>query len=239
VESLLTSKFPEGSKLVIDRISDGARSGGFTWHREAVGGEGIGLRGTLYAELDGEGKLTYIQEGCEPLFKPGEATEALLKAATAATKKEVKPPPTFTPASPTSAEGIVRYLWEEAYPGGAKPTEALGLFADEIRYEDFNYPKPFLGKAAVTEFVTAFDIPGIEFIPERISEGARGCCFTWKVKVNGADGPSGISFYEVDQRGRVAFIRDIPAPSIKPPPLLSLATLKDPKLRVFAPAATP
>ena len=44
----------------------------------------------------------------------------------------------------------MRYLWEEAYPKGAEPTEALRLFADDIRYEDFNYPLPFLGKAAVT-----------------------------------------------------------------------------------------
>jgi hypothetical protein len=55
--------------------------------------------------------------------------------------------------------------------------------------------------------------------------------------VNGADGPKGISFYEVDSVGAVSFIRDIPAPSIKPPPLLALAALKDPQLRVFSPRA--
>ena len=30
-------------------------------------------------------------------------------------------------------------LWEVAYPNGAEPTEALRFFADDLRYEDFNY----------------------------------------------------------------------------------------------------
>jgi len=56
---------------------------GFTWHREAEGFEGFaGLRGTLYAETDSEGRMVYVREGCESLFKPGETTEALLKVIT-------------------------------------------------------------------------------------------------------------------------------------------------------------
>ena len=39
----------------------------------------------------------------------------------------------------------MRYLWEVAYPGGATPAEALTFFADDIRYEDFNYYEPFVG----------------------------------------------------------------------------------------------
>ena len=101
--------------------------------------------------------------------------------------------------------------------------------------EDFNYEQPFLGIEAVTAFVTAFDIPGVDFVPIKISEGDRACAFTWKVVVNGQDGPSGISFYEVDEKGRVCYIRDIPAPSIKPPPLATLAALVRPKLRFFSP----
>jgi hypothetical protein len=107
--ALIAAKFPEGSKLAIDRCSDGQKSGGFVWHREAADRPGqIGLRGTLYAELDDAGKLCYVQEGCEPIVKPGEATEALLKAATANMEKPEKPPPTFTQETPTTASGIVR-----------------------------------------------------------------------------------------------------------------------------------
>jgi len=234
VRALLEEKWPRGARLVVDRVTDGARSGGFTWHRESDGAPGHGLRGTTFLELDEQGRIAYVREGCEPLFKPGELTERLLKAVTRGLPPAARAP-TYTPRVPEGARDLVKYLWEEAYPGGAKPTEALGLFSEGIRYEDFNYESPFVGLAAVTDFVEAFDIPGVEFVPGRISEGERACCFTWTVRVNGQAGPQGISFYELDEAGRVAFIRDIPAPSIKPPPLLTLAAAFDPKLRVFAP----
>eukprot|EP00966_Prymnesium_polylepis_P223914 5180538-Prymnesium_polylepis.2 len=90
----LAKKWPEGSELRIERISDGTSSGGFTWHREARGKDGsVGLRGTLYAEIDTAGKLTYVREGCEPIFKAGVATEALLKAATQAAGPRPPGPP--------------------------------------------------------------------------------------------------------------------------------------------------
>lgn len=237
VKELLQSKFPTGARLEIERLSDGQRSGGFTWHRTNDAGD-IGLRGTLFAELDAEGKISYVAESAEPLLKPGTVTEALLKAVTASVEKPPKPEATYTARTPTSASDLVRYLWEEAYPNGAEPTEALRLFDEDIRYEDFNYDAPFLGMERVTEFVTAFDIPGVTFEPRRISEGDRACAFTWVVKVNGEQGPSGISFYEVDPAsGKVVFIRDIPAPSMKPPPLTSFAAIYDPILRVFDPKA--
>jgi glutaredoxin len=196
----------------------------------------IGLRGTLFAEMNDEGQLSYVCEGCEPIVKPGQATEALLKAVTQNVERPPKPARTYTQATPTTASAIAEYLWKDAYPNGAEPSEALRLFSDSIVYEDFNYPEPFTGKAAVTEFVNAFDIPGIEFVPQRISEGSRSCAFTWKVVVNGQDGPQGISFYEVDEKGEVCFIRDIPAPSPRGfRPVGSLATLVDPELRVLSP----
>lgn len=234
VSAALAAKFPSGSRLAIERLADGARTSGFTWHREVADKGGEGLRGTLYAEMDADGRLSYVREGCEPLFKPGEAIETLLKTVTKNIKRDENEP-TYTRRTPKTAAGVVDYLWREAYPGGAKPTEALRLFSEDIIYEDFNYPTPFVGKEAVAEFVNAFDIPGIQFKLQRASEGARACAFTWKVLINGQDGPEGISFYEVDKAGKVCYIRDIPAPSIKPPPLGSLAALVDPKLRVFKP----
>ena len=55
--------------------------------------------------------------------------------------------PTYEKRSPKGAADIADYLWNEAYPKGATPAVALELFSENIRYEDFNYPKPFLGKA--------------------------------------------------------------------------------------------
>ena len=37
VQALLEDKFPEGSRLAVERLADGATSGGFAWHREAEG----------------------------------------------------------------------------------------------------------------------------------------------------------------------------------------------------------
>ena len=228
IAKYFAEKYPEGTRVVCDRIAGDSESGGFTWHREDVSGK-EGLRGTTFVKFE-DGKLVYAREGSEPILKPGEATEALLKAATANIEKEDKVP-TYEARSPKGAYDIADYLWNEAYPKGATPAVALELFADNIRYEDFNYPKPFLGKAEVKEFVEAFDIPGIDFVPTELSRGDDACCFTWLVRVNGNDGPKGISFYGSNEEGKIDYIRDIPATT--PAPLQQLAALVNPALRKF------
>ena len=238
VAAYFTNKYPAGTRLVVERTAGNATTGGMTWRRQAVGDDAqYGLRGTTYCRFDAAGKIAYVREGSEPLLKPGEATEALLKAVTANVEKE-DTPATYEARFPKTAVDIADYLWREAYPKGATPAVALELFADDIRYEDFNYPEPFLGKPAVKDFVEAFDIPGIDFVPLEISGGDLGgdaCCFTWIVKVNGNDGPKGISFYESDASGKISYIRDIPATA--PAPLQALAALVNPTLRVFTPRA--
>ena len=235
VAEYFAKKYPAGSRLVVERVAGNATTGGCTWRRaEALAdGSAYGLRGTTYVRYDSAGLMVYAREGSEPLVKPGPATEALLKAATA-NQEKVEKVATYAPRSPRGAVEIADYLWNEAYPKGATPAVALDLFSDTIRYEDFNYPEPFLGKAQVKDFVEAFDIPGIDFVPLEISGGAGdACCFTWVVKVNGNDGPQGISFYGSDAAGKIDFIRDIPAAG--PAPLQALAALVNPALRVFTP----
>ena len=112
-----------------------------------------------------------------PLFKLDKLLEALLQGANAnkAAGDDAKPPPTYQRANPTTAEGIVRYLWEVAYPGGATPSEALEFFSDDIRYEDFNYNEPFVGLEDVSAYIGLLDVfPNFVFIPEKISEGKKG-----------------------------------------------------------------
>ena len=128
VKEHLGQLWPDGSKLVIERIADGARSGGFCWHREAEGVEGIGLRGITYLELDASGQIARVQEGYEPLFKLDTLLEALLQAANANKKpNEAKLPASYERASPRTAEGIVRYLWviDPAHPQCRLPTDVL------------------------------------------------------------------------------------------------------------------
>lgn len=159
VEEHLAALYPDGSKLVVEKVSDGVSSGGFTWHREAAGAEGKeGLRGITYVELDDAGKISYVQEGYEPLFKLGTALEVIFKLAAKVAKPEDTlaggdPKGDFEVSTPTTAEGIIRYLWEVAYPGGAEPSEALRFFADDAVYEDLNYPQPFVGIQQITDYI--------------------------------------------------------------------------------------
>ena len=159
--------------LVLDRVSGRATSGGFVFHPKQPTGR---ARSGCAARCSPGSTATagaYVREGCEPIVKPGRATEALLKAATA----NMERPPSRhrrSPARRRRRRAASSATWEEAYPKGAEPTEDR-LFADSIRYEDFNYPEPFVGKPAVLEFVTAFDIPNVEFVPLKISDGDGRC----------------------------------------------------------------
>ena len=116
IANYFKSKYPEGCRVVCDRIAGDAVSGGFTWHREDEQGN-EGLRGTTFCKFE-DGKLVYAREGSEPILKPGEATEALLKAATANIEKEDKVP-TYEQRTPKGAAAVADYLWNEAYPKGA------------------------------------------------------------------------------------------------------------------------
>ena len=65
-----------------------------------------------------------------------DAASAMVDAANANKKdgEANSSPPAYERANPNTAEGIVRYLWEVAYPGGASPTEALAFFAQDCLY---------------------------------------------------------------------------------------------------------
>ena len=74
-----------------------------------------GLRGVTYVELDDAGRIKFVQEGAEPLFKLDKILEAVLQATNKAAKENPpdaqKPPPSYERASPKTATGIVSYLW--------------------------------------------------------------------------------------------------------------------------------
>eukprot|EP00438_Fugacium_kawagutii_P021611 Skav212195 [mRNA] locus=scaffold754:599424:601623:- [translate_table: standard] len=108
--------------------------------------------------------------------------------------------------------------------GNAPPKESLAFFADEVLYEDFNYELPLRGKGEVGDFLEKFaKIKALKFVAERFSDGGRACCFTWNVEIVGAsaDAPRirGISFYELNDAGKIIYVRDIPESVTKPPPL--------------------
>ena len=236
-----------GARVVVERRSDGTHAAGFTWHRaETNGGDDAsrGLRGTTFVELDAEGRVRYVRECAEPILKPGGATAGLLKAV--AQPPSTPPGPLAAPRAPSNASDLVSYLWREVQGTSGFREEALRNFSESIVYEDLNFDAPFVGKTATAAFLEEFDIPGLAFVPDRISDGDRACCFTWEVDlgVEGAARVKGISYYECEGVGepsgseegsvRVTYVRDIPEPTMKPPPLQALAAAVNPATRVFA-----
>ena len=213
----------------IERMADGVQSTGFTYRRDAEG-----IRGNVYVELK-DGRIAYVREIAEPLFKPGPSTAALLKAVAKPTNEELaafnaRPLP-IKKRNPQGAQDVVTYLWKEI--NGRDPDEIISLYGKDVVYEDLNFENPFVGKEAVQAFIEEFDVPGITFIPERISEGSDSCAFTWRVQLSGVEGSTaGISFYSVAD-GKVTYVRDIPQPAISPPPLQTLAAQLNPRLRKF------
>lgn len=227
---------PATARLRVERVADGASSTGIAWTRVDDGAPGLdGLRGTTYIELDPTTrKIAYVQEVAEPLVKPGDVTAKLLKAI--AKPDGGRAPVSYRQRTPKAASDLVKYLWAEVQ--GSDASESLRLFDEAILYEDYNFPQPFVGIDAARAFIEEFDIPGIQFEVDRISEGERACCFTWRIAIAGVEGRKirGISFYELNPKSRkVAYVRDIPEPAFRPAPLLALAGAVRPGLRVLQP----
>lgn len=241
VESMLirrSKNFPSTASYNLERVADGLRASGFCWSLTQSGVEGKGLRGVTYVEFDNNGKIVYVRECAEPLFKPGSATSGLLKAIVSdAVKKD--PTLAIRPSAPpkrkiSDASDLVTFLWREV--NGSDKELVLSCFDEDIVYEDFNFSQPFSGKDEVKKFIDEFDIPGVKFIPERIGDGKTACAFTWRVELAGVIGNAvrGVSFYATDSTGeKVTYICDCPEPAIKPAPLQELASLVRPGLRKF------
>lgn len=213
----------------IDKISDGNTSCGYAW--TWVDGEQEGLRGTTFVALNSDGKIQFVQEIPEPIYKPGDLTLELLKAVTKGA--EEKPKPVYTQRTPTAANEVAKYLFLEVQ--GGEVEESLRLFSDSIIYRDFNYDHVLKGKAEVKKFIEDFSFPGIEFKAQKFCDGIDSTCFTWEVRLDGqTDAIKGISFYELDPDSRkVCYVRDVPESAIKPPPLGRLARILNPGLGVF------
>ncbi|KAL7451040.1 hypothetical protein ACHAWC_002892 [Mediolabrus comicus] len=216
----------------IDKISDGSRACGFAWTWTSNSLEG--LRGTTFVELNDSNQIQYVREIPEPLYKPGDLIIEVLKAATA--DATPKPPPEYVSKTPTKANEIAKYLFNEVQ--GADPDEAMRFFDESIIYRDFNYEEVLRGKDEVRKFIEDFSFPGITFATQRFDDGVQSTCFTWEVVLEGAPEGSaikGISFYEVNEKGKVIYVRDVPESGIKPPPLGKLGRQFRPAVGVFQP----
>ena len=160
--------------MILDHVSDGRSSCGFTWHIQQEG-VGTGQRGLCFLRLNSSGEVVYVRELGEPLFKAGVLTEQLLQALTKDQPKKLRAASSATQKTPTTAPGIVKYLYGDVQESGG---DAVRFYADDVVYEDMNYDTPFVGKTAVEGFLNRFqDIEGVTFVLEEVSDGekARSC----------------------------------------------------------------
>eukprot|EP00913_Durusdinium_trenchii_P000206 g188.t1 len=195
VELIRQKLLPPKSHLVIDSLSDGSSSCGFTWHIEEDG-VGIGHRGLCFVRLNSAGEVAYVRDLGEPLFKAGELTEKLLEALTKDQPLPERPVLSGPPQTPRMAGSIVKYLYGDVQKSGG---DAVRFYAEDVVYEDMNYEVPFVGKKAVDGFLARFqNIQGVTFNLEEVSDGEEAVGFTYTIQIAGQPrGIRGITFYKV------------------------------------------
>ena len=159
VRSLIAAKYPRGTRLVLDRVSDGRTSGGFVFHREAEDRPGaVGLRGTLFAELDA---VRHTPPSAVPLSSPAAASARTASRSTAALAASTSPLPPSPPAtrprhvgdtSATGQAGLLRYVREGCEPiiKPGEATEALLGAAAACRYDQRLFTPPAVNRCSAT-----------------------------------------------------------------------------------------
>jgi len=229
LELIQQKLLPANSGLFLDSISDGKLSCGFTWHIEEKG-VGIGQRGLCYVRLNSKGQVAYVRDLGEPLFKAGELTEKLLEALTKDQPLPERPAMVGPPQTPRTAGAIVKYLYGDVQKAGG---DAVRFYADDVVYEDMNYETPFVGKSAVEGFLKRFqNIQGVTFNLEEVSDGDQAVGFTYTIEIAGQPrGIRGITYYQVNDAGKVCYVRDVPESASKPPPVQQIARALRPGLR--------
>ena len=130
------------------------------------------------------------------------------------------PFPRVTSLAKVSAETTVRGMYDAINRRDVEA--ALAFVDDDILYEDFNFPKPFRGKAAVRKlFEESCDgIPDdMLFIVDECTDGGGiSVGMTWYVELEGEPFPNarGASFYRVDPNsGKLVYARDVVEPPAK------------------------
>ena len=107
-------------------------------------------------------------------------------------------------------------------PSTAGTAAALEFVDDDILYEDFNFPNPWKGKAAVKKlFEESCDgIPDdmLFIIDECTDGGGMSVGMTWYVELEGEPFPNarGASFYRINpESGKLVYARDVVEPPFK------------------------
>ena len=139
-----------------------------------------------------------------------------MKLSRAATPRRVA----ATPRAAVDAERTVREMYERI---NARDVDgALACVDENVVYEDFNFPAPFRGKAAVKKLFeeSCEGIPDdLTFVIDASTCGGDAVGLTWHVELMGEAFPNarGCSFYRVDEtNGKLVYARDCVESPLKP-----------------------
>ncbi|MEO1591301.1 MAG: nuclear transport factor 2 family protein [Cyanobacteria bacterium J06632_22] len=122
---------------------------------------------------------------------------------------------------------------------------AIAHIDEHCIYQDFNFPRPFEGKAAVHQLFAETcrsAPPDLLFVIDEFSAGeGLTVGLTWHVELDGIPFPNGrgVSFYRLSpDSGKIVFARDIVEPPVKPGKIaFGLIRLVAPLVRRFLGAA--
>jgi len=134
---------------------------------------------------------------------------------------------TAIPEIGVRADELIPWLWNVAQYRTDYPECSLKFFADDAVYEDLIYKDPFVGKPAVEAFLRKCkDLapPDFVFVLDKYSDGAKACGFTWHVELQtrpeAGQFANGASFYELNDEGKICYVRDVVEPPLKTGDLL-------------------
>ena len=148
----------------------------------------------------------------------------------------VKFPPTRTSttcsttvlnASPASVTGLrrardlVKYLVEEenCYTSADSIQSFVDACATNVVIEDRFYPQPFNGKTGADAYMRDRTAQrkgkGIVRI-DRISDGDAACGYAWTWECGDEEGLRGTTFVELNDKGEIVYLQEIPEPLFKP-----------------------
>eukprot|EP00931_Biecheleriopsis_adriatica_P104632 TRINITY_DN79278_c0_g1_i1.p1 TRINITY_DN79278_c0_g1~~TRINITY_DN79278_c0_g1_i1.p1 ORF type:complete len:379 (-),score=76.67 TRINITY_DN79278_c0_g1_i1:360-1496(-) len=213
----------------IERICDGKTSCGCTWKQLD------GRRGVSFVSFNSEGRTNFAREVAEPSalskFKSNnmqslQPTFAVMNAfktmfnfweeyAVVEESNREPPRPKFGLEAPRSrrAADVVRYLWEEAYYSEVDPVAKLmaeysaDAVIEDLTYADGVYSAGWNEVKRYHEETKENSPENLRFVLDDVTDGEKACTALWHVEFNGRKSPRGVSFYELDDDGKVAYVR--------------------------------
>lgn len=119
------------------------------------------------------------------------------------------------------ARDLVKYIVEEeeCYSKETNVPKFVDACAPNVIIEDRFYPQPFNGKVGAEEYIKGRvqQRKGKGTIRiDRISDGDRACGYAWTWCCGNDEGLRGTTFVELNDRGEIVYLQEIPEPIWKP-----------------------